>query len=82
MFITQLIVNSPRASHVKPLIQAAIDHEMRILKIGLEKTTQQLRQFEKRFGKESHQFYQEFQDGILGDAMEYIKWAGEYETFL
>ena len=80
--MTQLIIKSPSAANVKPLIQAALDHEMRILKIGLEKTMQQLCQFEKRFGKESHQFYLEFQDGIFGDAIEYMKWAGEYETFL
>ena len=80
--MTQIIVKSSSASHVKPLIQAALDHELRILKIGLEKTIRQLRQFEERFGKESDRFYEEFQAGSLGDAMEYIKWAGEYETFL
>ncbi|MCI5157006.1 MAG: hypothetical protein D3906_00945 [Candidatus Electrothrix sp. AUS1_2] len=47
--MTQIIVKSSSASHVKPLIQAALDHELRILKIGLEKTIRQLRQFEERF---------------------------------
>ncbi|WP_417913164.1 hypothetical protein [Candidatus Electronema sp. TJ] len=72
----------PSASHVKPLIQAALDHEIHILKIDLEKTIRQLRHFEEQFGKESRLFYEEFQDGILGDDMEYMKCAGEYETFL
>ena len=27
-------------------------------------------------------FYQDFQDGKMGDDMEYMKWAGEYETLL
>ena len=61
---------------------AALDHEVRILQIGLQKTTRKLHQFEQRFEMESQQFYQEFQAGNLGDEMEYMKWAGEYETLL
>jgi len=80
--MTQVIVKSATASHVKPLIQAALDHELRILKIGMEKTTRNLHQLEQQFGMNSQQFYQEFQAGNMGDEMEYIKWAGEYETFL
>ena len=80
--MTQVIVKSPSASHVKPLIQAALDHEIRVLKIGLQKTKRNLLHFEQRFGMNSQQFYQEFQAGTLGDEMDYMKWAGEYETLL
>ena len=31
---------------------------------------------------ESLKFYQDFQAGKMGDDMEYMKWAGEYETLL
>ena len=80
--MTQLIVKSPSAANVRPLIQAALDHEARILKIGIRKTTRRLLEFEQRFGLESKMFYQDFQDGKMGDDMEYMKWAGEYETLL
>ena len=83
--MTQVIVKSPsaaQASHIRPLIQAALDHEVRLLKIGLQKTTRHLQQFEQRFGMESQKFYQEYQTGEMGDDMDYMKWAGEYETLL
>ncbi len=80
--MTQLIVKSPSASQVRPLIQAALDHEIRLLKIGSEKTKRRLADFEKQFSMKSEQFYQEFQAGNMGDEMEQIKWAGEYETLL
>lgn len=80
--MTQLIVKSPSASQVRPLIQAALDHEIRLLKIGIEKTKRRLADFEKQFSMKSEQFYQEFQVGNMGDEMEQIKWAGEYETLL
>ncbi len=80
--MTKVIIESDSASEVKPLIQAAVDHEVRVLKTGLEKTKRNLQTFEERFGMPSKQFYQEFQAGRLGDSMDYIKWAGEYETLL
>ena len=80
--MTQLIVEPATASNVKRLVQAALDHELRILRVGIEKTTQNLQQLEQQFGVESQQFYRKFQAGNMGDAIEYIKWAGEYETLL
>jgi len=80
--MTQLIVNSPHASHVRPLIQAALDHEIRLLQMGIEKTKRRLRHFEEVFTMETLRFYQAFQAGGMGDEMEYMKWAGEYETLL
>ncbi len=80
--MTQLIVKSSSASNVRPLIQAALDHEARILQIGIQKTTRRLQDFERRFEMESLKFYQDFQAGKMGDDMEYMKWAGEYETLL
>ncbi|XCN71609.1 MAG: hypothetical protein Q3M24_14995 [Candidatus Electrothrix aestuarii] len=78
--MTQLIVKSASAANVRPLIQAALDHEARILKVGIRKTIRRLQEFEQRFGVDSRKFYQDFQAGEMGDDMEYMKWAGEYET--
>ena len=80
--MTQIIVKSRSASHLRPLIQVAIDHEVRVLKIGLQKTMRHLRQFEQHFGIASQEFYQDYQTGKFGDDMQYMKWAGEYETLL
>lgn len=80
--MTQVIIKSATAAQVKPLIQVALDYEIRFLKIGIQKTTRNLQRLEQRFGMESQQFYREFQAGNMGDEMEYMKWAGEYETLL
>lgn len=80
--MTQIIVSSPSASHVRPLIQAALDHEIRLLQMGIEKTKRRLCRFEELFKMETLRFCQSFQTGDMGDEMEYMKWAGEYETLL
>ena len=80
--MTQLIVNSPSASHVRPLIQAALDHEIHILQMGIEKTKRRLHNFDKLFKMKMLISYQAFQNWDMDDEMEYMKWAGEYETLL
>lgn len=80
--MTQVIIKSTAASRARPLIQVALEHEQRCVQIGIQKTTRNLQRLEERFGMESHNFYQEFQAGKMGDDMEYIRWAGEYETLL
>ena len=36
-------------------------------------------EFEKRHGMESAAFYERFEAGELGDAMDFFEWAGLYE---
>ncbi|MEM6837269.1 MAG: hypothetical protein AAF609_10460 [Cyanobacteria bacterium P01_C01_bin.120] len=38
-----------------------------------------LHQYEQRYGLNSDDFYAQFMNGSLGDAEDYIEWAGFYE---
>jgi hypothetical protein len=38
-----------------------------------------LRQYEQRYGLSSEAFYAQFMSGSLGDAEDYVEWAGFYE---
>ena len=40
---------------------------------------EKLHQYEERYGLSSHDFYVQFLSGALGDAEDYIEWAGFYE---
>ncbi len=80
--MTQVIVKPETASNVRRLLQAAVMHELKVLEVGIEKTARRLKRFEQQFNQETFTFYQQFQAGELGDSIEYIKWAGEYETLL
>jgi len=80
--MTQVIVKPETASNVRRLLQAAVMHELKVLEVGIEKTVRRLKRFEQQFNQETFTFYQQFQAGEMGDSIEYIKWAGEYETLL
>jgi hypothetical protein len=42
----------------------------------LERYEHDLHEFEKRYGMDSVTFYQRFEAGELGDAMDFFEWAG------
>jgi len=48
-------------------------------RLRLERYERDLRDFEQRYGMESSSFYQRFETGELGDAMDFFEWAGLYE---
>ena len=45
----------------------------------LERYGQDLSKFEERYAMDSATFYQRFEAGELGDAMDFCEWAGLYE---
>lgn len=48
-------------------------------RLRLERYERDLREFEKRYSMDSATFYQRFEAGELGDAMDFFEWAGLYE---
>lgn len=48
-------------------------------RLRLERYKRDLLEFEQRYGMESSAFYQQFESGELGDAMDFFEWAGVYE---
>ena len=48
-------------------------------RLRLERYERDLREFEGRYDMESATFYQRFEAGELGDAMDFFEWAGLYE---
>jgi hypothetical protein len=45
----------------------------------LERHERDLGEFERRYSMDSAEFYRRFEDGELGDAMDFFEWAGMYE---
>lgn len=78
--MVRVTIEPQAATNVKVLIQAAVDNQLRIIEFGIARTKAKLQELENRFEMDSEDFYQQFSQGKLGDDMEYIRWAGEYET--
>ncbi|MCK8603920.1 hypothetical protein [Desulfoferrobacter suflitae] len=78
--MVRVTIEPQAATNVKVLIQAAVDNQLRIIEFGIAGTKAKLQELENRLGMASEDFYRQFSEGKLGDDMEYIRWAGEYET--
>ncbi len=48
-------------------------------RLRLERYKRDLGEFEEHYGMESEAFYERFEAGELGDAMDFFEWAGLYE---
>jgi hypothetical protein len=62
-------------------VQEAIEHERQLLKHSLDQVQEELAQFEKRFGESSAAFFARYEAGSLGEADDYVDWAGLYRIF-
>lgn len=45
-------------------------------------TVERLTRYEEKFEMKTPEFYEKFMRGEMGDAKDYIAWAGTYEIFL
>ncbi len=54
----------------------------KVKKIGFKGLLKHLHDFETQYGMSSAEFFRKFSKGELGDAGDFIMWAGLYETYL
>jgi hypothetical protein len=78
--MARVIIQAQTAENLKTLIKLALENQLRVIGFGIAKTKRKLEELESRYGIESKDFYEEFQKGERGDEIQYIRWAGEYET--
>jgi hypothetical protein len=78
--MTDLRIETKKPRQVYPLIEKAMIDEVKIIKLGILKTQNILKEFEKRFKQKTEVFYKKYQNGQINDTSDYMRWAGEYET--
>ena len=75
----QLLIKSESVDSIAPLIKGAIKEQISVLEDGIDRTKVVIEEFEKKHGVKTEEFYEKFKNGDLGDSVDYIEWAGEYE---
>ena len=62
----------------RPLVEAAIQNELRLLQAGIQRTEQRLQAFEMQYGFESREFLQRYENDELPETLDFAEWIGEY----
>lgn len=60
-------------------VQDIIRSQVNELRNGINNIEIDLRQFERKYGQATEDFYKQFVDGSLGDQEDFLIWSGLYE---
>lgn len=77
----QVVVTTDVPVELKPLLTSAIQAELRLLELGLARTSQRLSAFEEQYGLTSELFERRFEAGEIEESLDGVEWAGEIKTW-
>jgi hypothetical protein len=79
--VQQVTITTDAQIALKPLIEAALRSELRMLELSLQRTAQRLHAFEAQHGLASDEFERRFNAGEMKESLEFIEWVGEIKTY-
>jgi hypothetical protein len=62
------------------ILRNSLERELRLIEHSIKKTAEKLREFEKKHGISSEEFYRRFEEGKMEDSQEFMLWASEFEA--
>jgi hypothetical protein len=76
--MAELTLVSPDQRQLRPLIEAAIQNELRLLAAGIQRTEQRLRAFEEQYGLATSEFLCQYENDELEEILDFDEWIGEW----
>ena len=76
--MTELTLVSTGPHPLKPLVEAALANELRLLEAAIRRTEQRLREFETKYQLSTDEFIRRFEGDELEETLELAEWVGEY----
>ena len=76
--MTELKLISDRKRQLKPLVEAALKNELRLLEAGIKRTEQNMRAFEERFHLDTQEFIARYEKDEMQGTLDYADWIGEH----
>ena len=78
--LNQVTIQSQTKKPIKPLIEIALQNQLKSLKHGIRRTKQQLATFETRFGMTSAEMESRLKSGQMEETLDTIDWCMELEA--
>ena len=78
--LNQVTIQSQTRKSIKPLIEIALQNQLKSLKHGIERTRQQLAAFESRFGITTEDMEKRLKSGEMEETLDTIDWCMELEA--
>jgi len=78
--LNQVTIRSQSKKPIKPLVELALQNQLKTLKHGIRRTKQKLAAFETRFGMSTRDFENKLQTGKVEETLDTIDWQMEAEA--
>lgn len=76
--MTDLRLVSTRKRQLKPLVEAALANELRLLEAGIHRTEQRILEFEKKYHLKTEEFISRYENDELEETIDFDEWIGEF----
>ena len=76
--MTELTLVSTHQRPLKPLVEAALANELRLLQAGVQRTEQRLSEFETKYQLSTLEFIDRYEADEFEETLELAEWIGEY----
>ena len=75
--LQEIIITSNSEESIKPLIESAIQSQLKTLQHGIKRTKERIAEFEKKTEISSVDFEKKLKNGIIEETLETIDWNME-----
>lgn len=75
--MTKLTLSSERKSPLKPIIEGAIQNEIKLIELGIRKTEKKIQHFENKYDFSTDEFLKRYQANLLDETLDFDEWIGE-----
>ena len=76
--MAELTLVSPSPHPLQPLVEGALQNELRLLEAGIRRSSQRLQEFEIRYGLSTADFIQRYENDEREETLEFAERIGEY----
>jgi len=75
--MTDLRLVAKGERQLKPLVEAALANELRLIEAGMKQAMNAMRAFEKKYQMPSQEFLSRYENDEIEEAMDFAEWIGE-----
>ncbi|MFC1867615.1 hypothetical protein ACFL0H_05715 [Thermodesulfobacteriota bacterium] len=76
--MTDLKLISSSNRQLKPLVEAALANEIRLLEAGQSQTEARLREFEAKHKMQTEEFISRYENDEIIESLDFAEWVGEF----
>lgn len=76
--MTDLRLVSTRKHQLRPLVEAALANELRLMEAGIRRTEQRLLEFEQKYHLGTQDFIARYENDKMEETMNFDEWIGEF----